>query len=65
MVNHRRSRYFTCQVLDLVEYGVLNKDTLIADLLGWMSEHEVEEFVRSNDLIDLIEVDEEEEEGEY
>ena len=62
MVDHRRSRYFTCQLLDLVECGVLNKDTLIADLLGWMSEHEVEQFVRSNDLIDLIEVDEEEEE---
>lgn len=60
-VTYRPSRYFTCQLLDLVDQGVLNKDSLIQDLLGWMSEHEVEQFVRNNDIIDFIEVDEEEE----
>ena len=46
-----RSRAVTCKLLDLVEQGVLDKDSLIQDLLGWMSESEVAEFARRNDYI--------------
>lgn len=56
----RRSREFTCAVLDAVEQGILDKDTLIADLLGWMSESDVEEFVRRNDLLEAVGIVEEE-----
>lgn len=57
----RRSREFTCAVLDAVEQGILDKDTLIADLLGWMSESDVEEFVRRNDLLEVVGIVEEDE----
>ncbi len=56
-----RTREYTIRLLELVDEGVIDRDSLIQDLLGWMSEHEVEQFVRSNDLIDFIEADEEEE----
>jgi hypothetical protein len=42
------TRAYTCAVLELVDEGMLDKDTLIADLLGWMSEFEVEQFCRKN-----------------
>jgi hypothetical protein len=34
----------------MVEQGAFDKDTLIKDLLGWMSEDEVKEFARANDI---------------
>lgn len=50
-------RKFTTQLLDMVEQGTVDKDVLIRDLLGWMSEADVEEFALRNDYI----TDEEEE----
>jgi hypothetical protein len=67
MFNHRQSRPYTCAVLDAVEQGVLDKDTLINDLLGWLSESEVESFVRANDLeeaVGMVEEDEDEYDGQ-
>lgn len=50
-MSYRTARKFTCQLLDMVEQGVIDKDYLIQDLLGWMSEAEVEEFCRASDYI--------------
>jgi hypothetical protein len=47
----RDSRRVTTELLDLVEQGVIDRDSLIRDLLGWMSETEVAEFARRNDYI--------------
>jgi hypothetical protein len=47
----RDSRRVTAQLLDMVEQGVIDRDSLILDLLGWMSEAEVAEFARRNDYI--------------
>lgn len=47
----RRSRKYTTALLDMVEQGVVDKDSLIQDLLGWMSEDEVKEFARRNDYL--------------
>lgn len=52
-----RTREYTCRILDMVEQGALDKDSLINDLLGWMSEDEVKEFARANDLIQYDEDD--------
>lgn len=49
--SHRQSRKYTCQLLDLAEQGVIDWETLARDALGWMSEHEVEQFARRNDYI--------------
>lgn len=56
----RRSRKYTSALLDAVSEGMLDKDSLIQDLLGWMSEAEVQEFVRRNDLMPWLEDDSEE-----
>jgi hypothetical protein len=45
------SRRVTTELLDLVEQGVIDRDSLIRDLLGWMSESDVAEFARRNDYI--------------
>jgi hypothetical protein len=46
-----RSRRYTCELLSLVEDDMIDKDTLIRDLLGYLSESEVADFVRKNDLM--------------
>jgi len=45
------ARPMTTILLDALDEGLFDKDALIGDLLGFLSEAEVEEFVRSNDLI--------------
>lgn len=58
----RRSRLYTTQLLDMVEQGLIDKDSLISDLLGWMSEDEVKDFARRNDYIQEDPEDEDEDE---
>ena len=60
----RRSRPYTTAMLEAVDEGMLDKDSLIQDLLGWLSEAEVEQFARSNDLLAAIRMEDEEEEIE-
>ena len=55
----RDSRRVTTELLDLVEQGVIDRDNLIRDLLGWMSESDVAEFARRNDYITDDEADDE------
>ena len=55
-------RKYTNAVLDAVSEGMFDKDALIADLLGWMSEDDVKEFVQRNDLMPWLEDEEEDEE---
>ena len=55
-----RSRAVTCALLDAVDEGIIDRDTLIQDLLGWMSEADVAEFARRNDYLVLDEEEEEE-----
>ena len=61
MFDHRVSRKYTAAVLDAVEEGMLDKDALIQDLLGYLSEAEVQDFVRKNDLMPWLEDDSEDE----
>jgi hypothetical protein len=44
----------TTILLDALDEGLFDKDALIGDLLGFLSEAEVEEFVRSNPLIEEV-----------
>ena len=69
IVQSHDSRAYTCAVLELVDEELLDKDQLIQELLGWMSEYEVQEFckkiLRDEDNLCLIrEEDEEDEEDE-
>ena len=48
IVNPADSRAYTCAVLEMLDNGELDKDQLIQDLLGWMSEDEVRQFCQRN-----------------
>lgn len=45
-------REYTNKLLDLVDAGAIDKDFLIIALIKYMSEDEVEEFCRMNDIFD-------------
>lgn len=47
-IDPRDSRAYTCALLELVDEGQLDKDQLIQDLLGWLSESEVADFCNRN-----------------
>ena len=55
-----RSRRYTCELISLVEDGMVDKDALIRDLLGYLSESEVADFARRNDYITWLDSDEDE-----
>ena len=60
-----RSRRYTCELISLVEDDMIDKDTLIRDLLGYLSESEVADFARKNDIITWLDrEDEEEDDGQ-
>ena len=54
-------RKVTNQILEQVQQGLLDKDNLIRDLLGWMSEDDVAEFAERNDYVSCHDEDDEEE----
>jgi len=49
-------RKYTNKIIGMVDEGLLDRDTLIRDLLCWMSESDVEEFYDQY-LADAFEVD--------
>ena len=53
-MNMSHARPMTTILLDALDEGLFDKDALIGDLLGFLSEAEVEEFVRSNPLIEEV-----------
>lgn len=53
------TRKFTNKIIEMVDEGAVDRDTLIRDLLLWMSESDVEEFYDRN----LSEFDEDEDDG--
>ena len=45
------TREYTTKLLDLIDDGVIDAESLARDLLGWLSEDEVREFAERNDYI--------------
>lgn len=58
----RRSRAYTTKLIELAEEGVIDWESLARDLLGWMSEDEVQQFALRNDYVPELYEDEFEEE---
>ena len=50
----RRSRPVTTAMLEAVEQDMFDKDKLIGDLLGYLSEDDVADFVRKNEYEEII-----------
>jgi hypothetical protein len=56
------SRQATNKLLELLEEGVLNKDTVIIACVSYMSESDVTDMCRANEFFDDNNEEEEEEE---
>lgn len=56
---YSQSRKYTNKLLQMVDDGIVDEDTIMLACLKYMSEHEVEDMMRVNDL--LLEEEEEEE----
>jgi hypothetical protein len=54
-------RKVTNQIFDMLEEGVLDKDTVIAACLSYMSEAEVADMARANGFTELYEANAEDE----
>lgn len=59
----RKTREWTCAVLDAMDQGVLDPRAVADMALAYMSEHDVAEMCRVNELQDLV-PDEDEEDAE-
>ena len=46
------SRKYTNKLLQMVDDGIVDEDTIMLACLKYMSEHEVEDMMRVNDLLD-------------
>lgn len=51
----KEARYHTLQMLELVEEGIVDKDQLIQNLLLYLSEQDVEDFMRQYEYDDIAE----------
>lgn len=48
---YKYSRPFTCKLLDLAAEGAVDVNVVLAACLSYMSESEVEDMMRINDII--------------
>ncbi len=62
MFNHRKTREYTCMLYDLMDEGALDARAVAEMCLAYMSEDEVKDMCRSNDILPADEQDEDEEE---
>jgi len=56
------TRYYTNQLLEMIEEGILDRDTVINACLSHMSESEVQDMMESNEFIEEEEEEDEDEE---
>ena len=61
---HPKSREFTNKILEAVEEGMLDKDTVIMACLKYMSEDQVRDMAEANCFFEHEEEEDEEEEEE-
>ena len=62
---HPKSREFTNKILEAVEEGMLDKDTVIMACLKYMSEDQVRDMAEANCFFEHEEEEDEEEEEEW
>jgi hypothetical protein len=53
------ARKFTNQILEMIEDGILDKDTVILACLNYMSESEVQDMAECNEFLSLEDEDSE------
>lgn len=57
-------RVYTIKLIDMVDDGFLDKGRLIRDLINWMSEDDIRDFMIANEYVDSEYEDDEYEEDE-
>ena len=62
MFNQRKTREYTCMLYDMMDEGSLDARAVAEMCLAYMSEDEVKDMCRSNDILPA---DEDEEDEEY
>lgn len=60
---HKRTREYSNKLLEMVEEGLLDKDLVIMAFVKYMSEDDVEDMMRCNEMI-IDEDDEDEDQAE-
>jgi len=58
------TRYYTNMLLEMIDDGLLDRDTVIKACLGAMSEQEVQDMMEANEFIEEQFEDEDEEDGQ-
>ena len=61
---HRRTREYSNKLLEMVEEGLLDKDLVIMAYVKYLSEDQVEDMMRHNEMIIDEEEDEEDEDDD-
>lgn len=51
----KEARYHTLQMLELVEEGIVDKDQLIQNLLAYLSDYEVADFMQKYEYAEIAE----------
>ena len=64
MFNQRKTREYTCMLYDLMDEGALDPRAVAEMCLAYMSEDEVKDMCRSNDILPEDEQDEDEYDGQ-
>lgn len=59
------SRKYTNQLLEMIEDGLLDRDTVIMACVKYMSESDVQDMMEANEFIEEQYEDEDEEESAY
>ena len=59
-VTYSKSRKYTNTLLDMVDEGLLDKDTVIMACVKYMSEDEVKDMMACNEFVDIDDEDEDE-----
>lgn len=62
MFSHRKSREYTSMLYDLMDEGAMDPRAVAEMCLAYMSEDEVKDMCRSNDILPADEQDEDEDE---
>ena len=51
----KEARYHTLQMMEIVDRGYIDKDQLIQNLLAYLSDYEVADFMRQYEYDDIAE----------
>lgn len=64
-MTYAEARPYTTKLLDMLDEGIVRKEFVIQDLLGWLSEEEVKQFMLRLDYISDVDNYDEHMDGDF